>query len=80
VELGHDNIQVNAIAPGFIKTKFSAALWGNPALANELTQRTPAGRIAAPQELSGLALYLAAPASSFTTGEVFVVDGGYTLT
>ena len=59
VELGHDNIQVNAIAPGFVKTKFSAALWSNPTLANELTRRTPAGRIAEPEELTGLALYLA---------------------
>ena len=41
---------------------------------------TPAGRIAEPEELAGIALYLASPASSFTTGAVFTVDGGYTLT
>src|SRR5690606_27761409 len=40
VELGPDNIQVNAIAPGFIKTKFSSALWGNPAIHDSLVQKT----------------------------------------
>jgi NAD(P)-dependent dehydrogenase (short-subunit alcohol dehydrogenase family) len=79
-ELGADNIQVNAIAPGFIKTKFSRALWDNPMLAKEIESRTPAGRIAEPEEVAGLALYLASPASDFTTGGVFTVDGGYTLT
>jgi NAD(P)-dependent dehydrogenase (short-subunit alcohol dehydrogenase family) len=79
VELGGDNIQVNAVAPGFIKTRFSAALWQNPALANEIIQRTPAGRIAEPDAITGIATYLASPASDFTTGEVFTVDGGYIL-
>lgn len=80
VELGPDNIQVNAIAPGFIKTKFSSALWGNPAIHDSLVQKTPAGRMAEPEELTGIALYLASAASDFTTGGVFTVDGGYTLT
>lgn len=80
VELGADNIQVNAIAPGFIKTKFSAALWGNPAIHDSLVQKTPAGRMAEPEELTGIALYLASAASNFTTGAVFTIDGGYTLT
>ena len=80
VELGADNIQANCIAPGFVKTKFSRALWDNPMLHKELVGRTPAGRMADPEELTGIALYLASPASDFTTGEVFVVDGGYTLT
>lgn len=79
VELGSDNIQVNAIAPGFIKTKFSSALWQNPALYQGITARTPAGRMADPQELTGVALYLASPASNFTTGAVLTVDGGYLL-
>lgn len=79
VELGSGNIQVNAIAPGFIKTKFSAALWGNPTIHDSLVQRTPAGRMAEPEELTGIALYLASAASDFTTGAVFTVDGGFTL-
>jgi NAD(P)-dependent dehydrogenase (short-subunit alcohol dehydrogenase family) len=80
VELSADNIQVNAIAPGFIKTSFSRALWQNPILLERLTESTPAGRMADPEELAGTALYLASPASSFTTGAVLTVDGGYTLT
>ena len=80
VELSADKIQVNAIAPGFVKTSFSRALWQNPMLSKRLTEGTPAGRMAEPEELVGIAIYLASPASSFTTGAVFTVDGGYTLT
>jgi NAD(P)-dependent dehydrogenase (short-subunit alcohol dehydrogenase family) len=79
LELGSDQIQVNAIAPGFIKTKFSTALWDNPALYRMITEATPAGRMAEPEELAGIALYLASAASDFTTGAVFTVDGGFTL-
>ena len=78
-ELGPDNIQVNCIAPGFIKTKFSAALWTNPQLKAMLEKMTPAGRIAESEEVTGAALYLASDASSFTTGAVLVVDGGVSL-
>lgn len=78
-ELAPANIQVNAIAPGFVKTKFSAALWTNPALSAGIEKLTPAGRIAEPDELTGAAFYLASDASSFTTGSVLVVDGGITL-
>lgn len=78
-ELAPANIQVNALAPGFVKTKFSAALWSNPALSRGIGKLTPAGRIAEPNELTGAALYLASDASSFTTGSVLVVDGGITL-
>jgi NAD(P)-dependent dehydrogenase (short-subunit alcohol dehydrogenase family) len=80
VELSADNIQVNAIAPGFVKTSFSRALWQNPMLSERITGKTPAGRMAEPEELVGIALYLASAASSFTTGAVFTLDGGYTLT
>lgn len=80
VELGADDIQVNAIAPGFIKTRFSAALWKNEMLSKRLTEGTPAGRMGDPEELTGIALYLASAASDFTTGAVLTIDGGYTLT
>jgi NAD(P)-dependent dehydrogenase (short-subunit alcohol dehydrogenase family) len=79
VELGSKRIQVNAIAPGFIKTHFSKALWQNATLHGGIVQSTPAGRMGEPEELTGIALYLASPASDFTTGEVFTIDGGYTL-
>jgi NAD(P)-dependent dehydrogenase (short-subunit alcohol dehydrogenase family) len=76
VELAEANIQVNAIAPGFIKTKFSQAIWANEAI-NEMVMKTiPQGRMAEPEELTGIALYLASDASSFTTGTTFLIDGG----
>ncbi len=78
VELGADNIQVNAIAPGLVQTKFAQALWGNPELLDRVLARTPAGRIGQPADITGMALYLASAASDFTTGAVFVLDGGAT--
>ena len=76
VELAAENIQVNAIAPGFIKTKFSAAIWGNPQIYETIKKQIPQQRIAEPEELTGMALYLASAASSFTTGTVMLIDGG----
>ena len=75
-ELAPDNIQVNALAPGYIRTRFSQAIWDDPARYAELVQQIPQGRLADSSELIGMALYLAAPASSFTTGATLVVDGG----
>lgn len=75
-ELAADNIQVNALAPGYVKTRFSQALWDTPGLNRAILAQIPQQRMAAPEELTGIALYLAAPASSYTTGAVFVVDGG----
>jgi len=76
VELADDNIQVNAIAPGLIKTKFSRILWDTPDIHNSAIKAIPQGRIGLPEEVTGIALYLASSASSFTTGGVFIVDGG----
>lgn len=75
-ELAADNIQVNAIAPGFIKTKFSQAIWANDQVNDMVVQQIPQRRIADPVELTGMALYLAAEASSFTTGSIMLIDGG----
>lgn len=77
-ELAGANIQVNAIAPGFIKTKFSEAIWSNEGLNRAVLAMTPQRRMAGPEELTGIALYLAAPASDFTTGATFTIDGGLT--
>lgn len=75
-ELAQFNIQVNAIAPGFVKTKFSAALWKNPQLHDAIIKTIPQKRMAEPKEIAGLAVYLGSPASSFVTGSVFSIDGG----
>lgn len=79
VELAPHNIQVNAIAPGFVKTRFSQAIWDNDQLNEMVVASTPAKRMASVDEITGIALYLASPASSFTTGQAIVVDGGLTL-
>jgi NAD(P)-dependent dehydrogenase (short-subunit alcohol dehydrogenase family) len=79
MELAADNIQVNAIAPGLIRTKFARPIWENEELMGEIIPRTPAGRIGEPDEIAGMALYLAAPTSAFATGQVFVIDGGLTI-
>jgi NAD(P)-dependent dehydrogenase (short-subunit alcohol dehydrogenase family) len=75
-EVGADNIQVNAIAPGFIKTRFSQVLWDTPAIHDQLVKSVPQQRMAEPEEITGIALYLASEASSFTNGAIFVIDGG----
>jgi len=76
VELGHANIQVNAIAPGVIKTHFSEVLWQTPQISEPILGRTPLGRFGEPEDVASLALYLASSDSNFVTGGVFVVDGG----
>jgi NAD(P)-dependent dehydrogenase (short-subunit alcohol dehydrogenase family) len=75
-ELGPANIQVNAIAPGVIKTRFSTLLWQTPEIAGPILSRTPLDRFGEPEEVASLALYLASPASNFVTGGVYLVDGG----
>ena len=75
-ELAQFNIQVNAIAPGFVKTKFSSALWKNPMINEAVINNIPQKRMAEPDEITGIALYLASAASSFTTGATFTIDGG----
>jgi dehydrogenase/reductase SDR family protein 4 len=78
-EWGDDNIRVNAICPGLIKTKFSEALWSNEKILNTLMKSLPIKRVGAPEEIAALALYLASDASSYTTGAVFTADGGFTI-
>ena len=78
-ELGPDNIQVNAIAPGLIRTRFAQVLHETPSIRGAIERSTPLGRIGEPSEIAGAALYLASPAGDFTTGAVLVIDGGMTL-
>lgn len=75
-EWGQDGIRVNAICPGLIKTKFSQALWEDEKTLNHFTKRLPIARMGEVEEISPIALYLASDASSYTTGQMFSVDGG----
>lgn len=79
MELGADNIQVNAIAPGVIKTRFSQLLWDTPQIAAPILSRLPLGRFGEPDEVAQMALFLAAPASDYVTGSIFIVDGGMSI-
>lgn len=78
-ELGGMNIQVNAIAPGVIRTRFSRMLWETPQISERVLRGTPAGRIGEVEDVVGAALYLASPLSDYTTGTVMVMDGGALL-
>lgn len=78
-ELAQYNIRVNAIAPGLVKTRFSAALWSNQELLEGYMRSIPLKRAAEPEEVVGAAMYLASEASSYVTGEVMVVSGGVSI-
>ncbi len=75
-ELASQGVRVNAIVPGFVKTQFSSVLWEDERNAAQLRQLIPQRRIADPEELAPLALYLASDASAFVTGARFRIDGG----
>jgi NAD(P)-dependent dehydrogenase (short-subunit alcohol dehydrogenase family) len=78
-ELAQENIQVNAIAPGFVKTRFSTAIWDNPQIYQAALRMIPQNRFAEPQEITGAALFLASNESNYMTGETIVIDGGQLL-
>jgi NAD(P)-dependent dehydrogenase (short-subunit alcohol dehydrogenase family) len=73
---GKDGIRVNCIAPGLIKTEFSRALWENEGILSSSVQTAALGRIGLPDEMAGAVVYFASAASSFTTGQTLVLDGG----
>lgn len=77
-EMAKDNIQVNTLAPGLIKTDFSKALWDNDEIYNKIVKTIPQGRMGEPEDIAGMALYLSSNASDFITGSLFTVDGGLT--
>ncbi len=75
-ELGRSGITVNAIAPGLIDTRFSAALTGNDAILLRTLENTAVGRVGQPEDIVGLAVYLASEAAAFVSGQILLVDGG----
>lgn len=76
-EMGAYNVQVNAIAPGYIKTANTAPIRADKARNQEILDRIPAGHWAEPFELMGVAVFLASPASNYVNGHILAVDGGY---
>lgn len=77
-EFGNDGIRCNAIAPGLIKTDFSEYFWKDDTNRELITGMQPISRLGQPEDIAPIALYLASDVSSFTTGQVFVIDGGQT--
>nr|WP_298988854.1 glucose 1-dehydrogenase [uncultured Polaribacter sp.] len=78
-EWGRYGVNANAICPGLIKTKFSAALWTNEKMLNKLEKSIPSGRMGMPEEMVGLACLLASDAGNYMTGGVYTADGGYMI-
>ncbi|MCP4472190.1 MAG: glucose 1-dehydrogenase [Gammaproteobacteria bacterium] len=74
---GADNIRVNAICPGLIRTRFSEALWTDAATHDRFVEQVPLGRIGEAADVVGIAVYLASDASAYCSGGVYRVDGGY---
>jgi 2-deoxy-D-gluconate 3-dehydrogenase len=71
------NINVNAIAPGYILTEMTRALYNDPVRSKEIVSRTPAARWGEPEDLVGAIVFLASPASDFVHGHILLVDGGW---
>lgn len=70
-------VNVNAVAPGYIETDTTEALWRDPARNKAIVERIPAGRWGRPAELAGVTVFLASPASAYVHGAVIPVDGGW---
>jgi NAD(P)-dependent dehydrogenase (short-subunit alcohol dehydrogenase family) len=79
VEFGPDNVRVNCIAPGLVRTDFARALWEDPERIKVANSTTPLRRIGEPEEIAGAVVYLASKASAFMTGQAMVIDGGVTI-
>jgi NAD(P)-dependent dehydrogenase (short-subunit alcohol dehydrogenase family) len=81
VDYGHENIRVNAICPSFVESELTAAVMAHTAdpvaARRERTAAHPIGRLGQPQDIAGLAVYLASDESSWMTGAILPVDGGY---
>lgn len=78
-EWGPQNVRVNTIAPGLIKTEFARALWEDAKRAAERIEATPLRRLGEPKDIGGIAVFLASDAAAFITGQCIVADGGVTI-
>ena len=79
VEWGPQNVRVNCIAPGLVRTEFARALWENPDIYKATVSSYPLRRIGEPDEIAGAAVLFASAAGNFTTGQTLVIDGGGTI-
>jgi dehydrogenase/reductase SDR family member 4 len=79
-EWGRSSIRVNAIAPGVIQTDMARGLYEDPKARRRIEASTCLGRLGTPLDVAGLAVFLAAPAGSYVTGQLIAVDGGASIT
>lgn len=79
VELGGSGVRINAIAPGLVETYFAGTLMANEELVSKMKNVAPVRRVGQPDDIAGLALFLASDASNYVTGQTFVADGGMML-
>ena len=79
VEWGSRNVRVNCIAPGIVRTDFAKALYENEAIYQQAVKQYPLGRLGEVDDISGAAIFLAAKAGAFVTGQTLVIDGGTTI-
>lgn len=79
VEWSPKGIRANCIAPGLVKTDFAKALWDNPKTRAYVEKVTPLGHIGEPEDIAGVAVFLASRAARFITGQTIVADGGVTI-
>ena len=79
LEYGPDNIRVNTIAPGLVKTDFAKALWDDPKYLEKRLATAPLRRIGEPDDIAGLAVLLAGKAGAFITGQTIIADAGVTI-
>jgi len=78
-EWGPQNVRINAIAPGLVKTDFARALWEDDKRREARIAVTPLRRLGVPRDIGGIAVFLASEAAAFITGQVIVADGGVTI-
>ena len=76
VEYGPDNVRVNCIAPGVIRTDFAKALWEDPEKEKAFSKGAPLRRIGEPDDIAGAVVFLASPAGAYMTGQSMIIDGG----
>ena len=79
VEWSPQNIRINSIAPGLVKTDMARTLWENPQILRMVESKAPLRRIGEPDDIGGVAVFLASRAGAFITGQTLVVDGGVTI-
>jgi NAD(P)-dependent dehydrogenase (short-subunit alcohol dehydrogenase family) len=79
VEWGPHRIRANCIAPGLIRTDFSKAFWQNEKLLTHVENGIPARRIGLPEDMGGVAVFLASRAAAYLTGQTITVDGGISI-